>query len=460
MQDRILRIHGESDPAHALQLLLDLTTGPARKLISNCIMLPDDQALQEALNLLYKAFGSPSVSIKAHLKLVCEGPQIRTDEKSLRDFHSDLINCKVILETANAGHQLNATSTAKGIFTRFPRYYQEQFAKLAMTKGYDMDIVPFNLFIEFIDQVLSLASSSLGRLMATTKDINRTQQRSCLRPGSKPTPKGWIKLNQQANQQIPRLSTSEKVQTRPVVAAQHTHTDSEKLCPLHTGSRHSLTDCRGFLAMSAEDRWKMVRQNLLCFKCFAANHYTRDCKSNQGCSKCDRPHHELLHREFVSKETNSTSAQNSQRKNTAKPVTDTVKGSSMTETDTLATARQQFCFNNLDQVALMKLVGVPRDQGGHTGGPHQFYAAIDTGATRTICSRRLAEVLFGKWLPCDEKSFKMLIFYQKVATFYSRDKESISILDNCVSVTLHRVTAASTTLPPSTSQLLLRREMK
>ena len=41
------------------------------------------------------------------------------------------------------------------------------------------------------------------------------------------------------------------------------------------------------------------------------------------------------------------------------------------------------------------------------GGPYQFYAAIDTGATRTICSRRLAEVLFGKWLPCDEKSFKM-----------------------------------------------------
>ena len=42
VQDRILRIHGESDPAHALQLLLDSTTGPARKLISNCIMLPDD----------------------------------------------------------------------------------------------------------------------------------------------------------------------------------------------------------------------------------------------------------------------------------------------------------------------------------------------------------------------------------------------------------------------------------
>ena len=186
VQDRILRIHGESDPAHALQLLLDSTTGPNQKLIINCIMLPDDPAL----NLIYKAFGSPSVSIKAHLKLVCEGLQIRTDEKSLRDFHADLINRKMILESANAGHQLNATLTAKSIFTRIPRHYQKQFAKLAMTKGYDTDIVPFNLFIEFIDQVQSLASSSLERLMATTRDTNRTQQRSDLRPGSKPTPKG------------------------------------------------------------------------------------------------------------------------------------------------------------------------------------------------------------------------------------------------------------------------------
>ena len=86
VQDRILRIHAQSDPSHALQLLLDSTAGQARKLINYCIMLPADKALQEALNLLYKAFGLPAVSIKAHLKLVCDGPQLRTDEKSLRDF--------------------------------------------------------------------------------------------------------------------------------------------------------------------------------------------------------------------------------------------------------------------------------------------------------------------------------------------------------------------------------------
>ena len=50
--DRILRIHVQTDPSHAMQLLLDSTAGQDRKLINNCIMLPADKALQEALNLL------------------------------------------------------------------------------------------------------------------------------------------------------------------------------------------------------------------------------------------------------------------------------------------------------------------------------------------------------------------------------------------------------------------------
>ena len=43
IQDRVLRLHGQSDPAHALQLLLDSTAGQARKLICNCVMLPASQ---------------------------------------------------------------------------------------------------------------------------------------------------------------------------------------------------------------------------------------------------------------------------------------------------------------------------------------------------------------------------------------------------------------------------------
>jgi len=102
VQDRILNIQDQTDPGHALQLLLESTTGRARKLFDSCIMLPPDRAVDSALQLLFKTFGSPAVSVKAHVKLVSEGPPIHTDECGLQDFYSELINCKTVVEAANS----------------------------------------------------------------------------------------------------------------------------------------------------------------------------------------------------------------------------------------------------------------------------------------------------------------------------------------------------------------------
>ena len=77
--------------------------------------------------------------------------------------------------------------------------------------------------------------------------------------------------------------------------------------------------------MPVDGRYKNIRQNRLCFKCLAANHYTRECKSTGGCKKCDRSHHELLHNEYESKG-NNTYAQNDHRKKSAKPAADEAKG--------------------------------------------------------------------------------------------------------------------------------------
>ena len=165
VEDRISSIYRRSDPGHALQLLLNSTTGRARKLISSCIMLRPDEAPQSVLRLLEDAFGSPDIAIKAHLNLVTKGPVIRINEESLHDFYSDLINCKMVVEAFGAAQLLNSAATIEGLFARLPRSLQERFADLALRRGYGMEIVPFDVFIEFIDQNKRLAASRLGRLM-------------------------------------------------------------------------------------------------------------------------------------------------------------------------------------------------------------------------------------------------------------------------------------------------------
>ena len=75
-------------------------------------MLQPDKALDEALQLLYKTFGSPAVAIKAHLRTVCKGSTIKTDEQSLQEFYSDLINHSQRLASSRLG-RLMKTSKEK-----------------------------------------------------------------------------------------------------------------------------------------------------------------------------------------------------------------------------------------------------------------------------------------------------------------------------------------------------------
>ena len=84
VEDRILSIFGESDPGHALHLLLEATGGQANKLISSCVMLPPKKDLEEALRLLHKTFGSSLVAARSHIDLVCDGDRIPNTESGLQ----------------------------------------------------------------------------------------------------------------------------------------------------------------------------------------------------------------------------------------------------------------------------------------------------------------------------------------------------------------------------------------
>ena len=164
VEDQILSLYRESDTAYALHLLLDATSGRAYKLILGCVMLSPEKGLREALHLLHKAFGSSQVAIKSFIDSVCCGDTISSTEMGLEEFYSDLVNCKVVLEAAGPHNLLNAASTAERIFMRLPNALKEGFVKLALDRGFDMDVVQFDLFIEFVDYKHRLMCSRFGRL--------------------------------------------------------------------------------------------------------------------------------------------------------------------------------------------------------------------------------------------------------------------------------------------------------
>ena len=62
-------------------------------------------------------------------------------------------------------------------------------------------------------------------------------------------------------------------------------------------SRHPLYACKQYRRLPHEDKLALLKEQGLCMNCFRKEHIARKCPAASMCTKCDRPHHTLLHME-------------------------------------------------------------------------------------------------------------------------------------------------------------------
>ncbi|XP_037299013.1 uncharacterized protein LOC119190698 [Manduca sexta] len=66
-------------------------------------------------------------------------------------------------------------------------------------------------------------------------------------------------------------------------------------CPA-CSEAHVLTQCPKYKALSVEQRWNLIKEKKLCFKCANSTHRRITCKAKLcGVEQCRRPHHSSLH---------------------------------------------------------------------------------------------------------------------------------------------------------------------
>ena len=190
-----------------------------------------------------------------------------------------------------------------------------------------------------------------------------------------------------------------------------------KVCCLHPGSRtHFVDKCRDFLDMPTAERWQVAKKNNLCFNCLSSAHYTKQCLTKQNCNKCERFHHRLLHEPLQSTK---------QLPRKSQPSCSSVKPANSVAGNKDSTAKIA-AFIGVDRpeeqlpehVDLMVLTAIKRDGSGDVRERMEFCAAVDTGATRTLCSRKTAERLFHTWQPSECKRYKM--FHGDLANYKVR----------------------------------------
>ena len=152
----------------------------------------------------------------------------------------------MVVKASGAAQLVNSVATIEGLFARLPRSLQERFKDLALRKGYGMEIVPFDLFIEFIDQNKRLAASRLGQLMETTKVVTSPSYSKWAKP--KMTRANVAKVEGS-------IQHNELFEARK--SGQH---NSSRSCTACDSLSHQIWKCKKFIGSSISERRALVKQ--------------------------------------------------------------------------------------------------------------------------------------------------------------------------------------------------------
>ena len=253
----------ELSPNVRLTYLIQFCTGTAKEAISNCVMLPENEAYSKAREILHNLYGQSHIITRAYIDKVTKGGIIRDGEsEKLQQLARDMENCQINLTQLGCESEINAQSNLEKIVARLPRYLQAEWAKEAFTSLEKGKVPTFKDLTTYITVKSKLASSAFGQLI-----------------GSKP----------HDDKQKPRKQYGTSYMTggeRSILS-----------CYFCKNTGHILEKCYLFRNENLESRKKFIHKEKLCNICFGKGHFAKQCRKRDRCmvAECGQRHHTLLH---------------------------------------------------------------------------------------------------------------------------------------------------------------------
>ena len=165
----------------------------------------------------------------------------------------------------------------------------DNYIRFAVTQ--EKDKSDLEKIADFLHKEAQMTSDAGAINFNSDDSINKRDERK----GKKYQERPVFTINQ--TEHLSRTSTNEKY-------------TQDKHC-LYCGIKtHEVSTCRDFARAPIAYRWKIVRTNRLCYKCFSIGHSRYDCDA-ENCKLCNQKHNTLLHyTETNEKENQSTSRVN------------------------------------------------------------------------------------------------------------------------------------------------------
>lgn len=229
----------------------------------------------EVIRALEDSFGHPSLLLDCALKKVKNLPRVSESGRELRSFTAAVRNCVALLKAVRAEGYINNPQIVNELLAKLTPYQRAQYGSFARRMdteiGVDLRVSPnLQMLVKFLTDLThessyyATAQQSLASAPAPSA--------SRVRDGRNTTP----------------VKTTHRV---------HAHVEAVKdessVCVL-CNKDHQLDKCDKFKDLSVSERWAIIKDKKMCFRCLVKSHSRKFCRARR-CTKCKWPHHVLLH---------------------------------------------------------------------------------------------------------------------------------------------------------------------
>lgn len=342
-----------------LDLLRQNTTGEAKDLVKGCEYNKSPQlGFEKAMNLLKVNYGKPFVVKQAHLKIITERGQIKSDDiRDLKKLSVELLSFKNTMEDLNEIRKLDNSEDLDKITEKLPTFMQTQFRKIAdevmFVKDMPLTLEDLCLFVE--KQIRVMNNPLIG--------VHRQKQNSTVRTHE----------SQPARRQRRTFAATSSSETSRQSTSNGSGVFTKNMCKCCKVNVHYLNHCEMFKRLDYNGRVKFVADNKLCFSCLNSGHMSDKCFRTKPCVYCTGKHQSLLHPPNAPPAPQITNSPQS-------------RNSVETQTQTVL----QGTNNNNSQV-LLPIVAIKIKTSDDKLVP--VYCLLDSGSDTSYCSEKLYDEL-------------------------------------------------------------------
>ena len=278
-----------ADAQTKLDYLFKWTKGEAHRAIAKCVYNENhESALDDALKTLEERFGTPFKIADRKVEDIVSGKEVkRYDEKALWYLIDELELCNAATKASKGtAEDLWSINNLRRIIGKRCPSLQDSWTKRACKIESAGRKANFDPLLGFLKEQAREWGSTFARNAFSDQDQRKPKPERSYKPDfkgkyDKPLPKS--SLGTEGNPPMPNPSSQAKTGT--------------SICDCCKKGNHMLVQCPIFRSKAPMERYTHIIASKRCINCFSNMHWVKDCPSLKRCQTCQKPHHNMLHRE-------------------------------------------------------------------------------------------------------------------------------------------------------------------